>query len=171
MQSSGLRAYQLGRRYDVMPIPMVPEACIDVEAGPIVFVVEGRKLTDEVIIANAAAQGRPDGIDQPSGVHDGGMSVHVLDAADRVEYLRFDCFENEPHYHYIRNDEQANIVVRIDTFAEGSPEEWMLGRLASRLPDMLEHANAAALADAVRTAPADVNAGVSRVRELLAGQR
>jgi hypothetical protein len=167
MQSSGLQAYELGRSYEVMPIAMVPEACTDVNAGPLVFVVEGRTLTDDAILTDAAAQGRLDAIEQPDGVHDGGMSVHVLGAADRLEYLRFDCFENEPHYHYIRNDEQLNIVVRFDTFAEGDPQAWMLGRLADRLPEMLEHAGATELAEAVRAAPDEVAAGVAGVERLL----
>jgi hypothetical protein len=164
---SGLEAYRLGRAYDVMPIPMVPEACRDVPAGPVTFVVEGRRLTDDAIVDNAVAQGRPDGIDRPDGVSDGGTSIHVLGTHDRLEHLRFDCFDLEPHYHYICNAEQANVVVRIDTNAEGDPTRWTLGRLRARLPEMLAHAGAAELADAVRAASDDVAAGIDRVEELL----
>jgi hypothetical protein len=169
MNASGLEAYQIGRRYEVMPIPMVEEACVDVDAGPLRFVVEGRVLTDEAIIENAVAQGRQDKIEPLVGVHDSGMTVHVVDPATGVERLRFDCFENEPHYHYIRDDEQ--IVVRIDTFAEGDPKEWMLTRLTGRLPEMLEYAGAAALAEAVRAALDEVAAGVASVERLLASAR
>jgi hypothetical protein len=167
MQPSGLQAYELGRRYEVMPIPMVEEACVNVDAGPVRFIVEGRTLTDDVIIENAVAQGRRSGIDEPAGVHDSGMSVHVVDPVTGVEHLRFDCFENEPHYHYIRNGEQANIVVRIDTFAEGDPKDWMLARLGSRLPEMLEHAGAGELAAAVRSAPDAVATGLAEVARRL----
>ena len=166
---SGLDAYKLGRRYEVMPIPMDPAACVDVPAGPLTFVVEGRQLTDDAIVDNAVAQGRPDGIDQPDGVFDEGTSIHVLGADDRREHLRFDCFEREPHYHYIRNDEQANVVVRIDTFAEGDALRWTLGRLRDRLPEMLGHAGAAPLAAEVDRARAEVAAGVDRVERVLAG--
>jgi hypothetical protein len=169
MQPSGLEAYQIGRRYEVMPIPMVEEACVDVDAGPVRFVVEGRVLTDEAIIENAVAQGREDKIEPLVGVHDSGMTVHVVDPATGVERLRFDCFENEPHYHYIRDDEQ--IVVRIDTYAEGDPKQWMLTRLAGRLPEMLEHAGAVGLAEAVRAAPDEVASGIAGVDRLLTHAR
>jgi hypothetical protein len=149
---------------------MVPEACVDVPAGPITFVVEGRRLNDEAILGNAIKRGGIDAIEQPDGVDDGGMTVHVLGAADRLEHLRFDCFEHEPHYHYIHNAEQANVVVRIDTFAEGDPTEWSLRCLRERLPEMLGHADAGELAERVRHAPGEVAAGIDRVAELMAGR-
>lgn len=165
--SSGLDAYKLGRAYGVMPIPMVPEACTDVPAGPVTFVVEGRRLTDEAILGNAAVRGGLDAIEHPSGVDDGGMTIHVLGSADRLEHLRFDCFEFEPHYHYISNAEQANVVVRIDTFAEGDPTTWSLRCLRDRLPEMLAHAGVPALAEQVRDAWATVAAGVDRVEAMV----
>ena len=164
---SGLDAYKLGRAYDVMPIAMVPEACRDVPGGPVTFVLEGRRLTDDAINESAAAQGKPSLMEKPSGVDDGGMSIHVLGTADRLEHLRFDCFDIEPHYHYIRNAEQANVVVRIDTHAEGDPTAWTLGCLRSRLPEMLAHAGVGDLADEVRTARDEVAAGIDQVEGLL----
>lgn len=167
MEPSGIDAYRLGRAYAVMPIDMVPEACIDVAAGPITFVVESRRLTDEVVIASAEEQGRRDAIDEPDGLDDGGASLHVLGTADRLEHLRFDCFEHEPHYHYIRNAEASNVVVRIDTFAVGDPRAWALGCVRDRLPEMLEHAGVAGLADEVRRHPAEVAAALVEVERLL----
>jgi hypothetical protein len=166
--ASGLEAYVLGRAYPVMPIPMVPEACTDVPAGPITFVVEGRRLTDEAILGNAIERGGLDAIEQPDGVDDGGLTIHVLGTDDRLEHLRFDCFEHEPHYHYIRNAEQANVVVRIDTFAEGDPTEWSLRCLRERLPEMLAHAGAPELATLVRSSTTEVAAGIERVAGLMA---
>ena len=64
--------------------------------------------------------------------------MHVCDASDGVEHLRFDCFENEPHYHYINTVEQGNLICRIDEIAEGDPVEWTVGRLRERLPEMLD---------------------------------
>ena len=165
--SSGLDAYKIGRAYPVMPIPMVPEACTDVAAGPITFVVEGRRLTDEAILTNAAARGGLDAIEQPSGVDDGGMSIHVLGTDDGLEHLRFDCFEFEPHYHYIDNVGQANVVVRIDTFAEGDPTAWSLRCLRERLPEMLGHAGKVELAQQVRAAAGEVRDGVDRVEAMV----
>ena len=167
--ASGLDAYKLGRAYAVMPIPMVPEACTDVPAGPITFVIEGRRLTDEVIVDNAVARGGLDAIEKPDGVDDGGMTVHVLGTDDRLEHLRFDCFQHEPHYHYIDNAEQANVVVRIDTFAEGDPTAWSLRCLRERLPEMLAHAGVPELADRVRSAGGLVAAGVDRVEAMVSG--
>ncbi|CAN5791105.1 hypothetical protein BH10ACT1_BH10ACT1_16910 [soil metagenome] len=168
MEPSGIDAYRLGRAYAVMPIDMVPEACVDVAAGPITFVVESRRLTDEAIIASAEEQGRRDAIDEPDGLDDGGASLHVLATADRLEHLRFDCFENEPHYHYIRNAESSNVVVRIDTFAVGDPRAWALSCVRERLPEMLEHAGATDLADQVRSHPVSaLSAALARIEALL----
>jgi len=166
--SSGLDAYKLGRAYGVMPIPMVTEACTDVAAGPITFVLEGRRLTDEAILGNARARGGLDAIEQPVGVDDGGQSIHVLGTDDRVEHLRFDCFEHEPHYHYIDNVEQTNVVVRIDTFADGDATEWSLRCLRERLPEMLTHAGMTELAEEVRASADEVAAGVDRVQTMVA---
>ena len=65
---SGLETYVLGRAYPVMPIPMVAEACIDVPAGPVTFVVEGRRLTDEAILGNALERGGLDAVEQAAGI-------------------------------------------------------------------------------------------------------
>lgn len=157
-------AYVLGRAYEVMPIPMDPAACVEVAAGPITFVVESRRLTAEAINANAAERGRPDQ-SYDVGIDDGGACVHVLGTANRLEHLRFDCFDNEPHYHYIRNDEQANVVVRLDNIAEGDAHRWTLERLRTRLPQMLEHAGAGELAEQARHA--DLSAAIDAVAELL----
>ena len=167
MQPSGLEAYQLGRTYEVLPIAMVPEACIEVPAGPVTFVVESRRLTDEAIIESAVSQGRRDAIDEPAGVDAGGASLHVLGAADGLEHLRFDCFDNEPHYHYIRNAEHSNVVVRIDTFAEPDPKRWVVERMRTRLPEMLEHAGAAELAAEARAAAPAITGALPEVERLL----
>ena len=37
------------------------------------------------------------------GFADEGVTIHVFDADDGHEYLRFDVFDDEPHYHYIHN--------------------------------------------------------------------
>jgi hypothetical protein len=167
MKPSGLDAYKLGRRYDAMPIAMVPEACLDVPAGPVTFVVEARRLTAKAIRDSAGQQGKDPGIQAAAGIDDGGMTLHVLGTSDRVEHLRFDCFENEPHYHYIHNDDQANVVVRFDDVAEGDPTVWTLERVRSRLPEMLEYAGAAELAAAARDAAPQILEAAAEVERLL----
>ena len=41
--------YRRGHRYDQLPIPMVEEHCISVDAGQVQLVVESRTLTNEII--------------------------------------------------------------------------------------------------------------------------
>lgn len=168
MASSGTDAYRLGRDYSVMPIPMKPAHCVHVDAGPIGFVVEARQLRPEDVIDHAASLGKLDAIDDVSGVDDSGISVHVVDPTTGEEHLRFDCFEHEPHYHYIQNHAQSNTVVRLDDIAEGEPHAWMLRTLRRRLPEMLAHAGATDLAEQVRSGTGAVARGIDEVEQLLA---
>ena len=161
---SGIEAYQLGRSYDVMPIPMDPAFCVEVSAGPLVFVVESRRLSDEAINVNALERDHPDQT-YDTGIDDGGACVHVLGAEDSLEWLRFDCFDLEPHYHYVRNEAQSNQVVRFDQFAEGDPQVWTLQRLRSNLPAMLRYAGAEQLADQVTGS--DLTVAVDEVAAIL----
>ncbi|WP_300681903.1 hypothetical protein [Nocardioides sp.] len=162
--SSGIEAYQLGRTFEVMPIPMIPEHCVEVPAGPVTFVVESRNLSDEAINTNAVDRGRPDQTFD-TGIDDGGACVHVLETEGGAEWLRFDCFDNEPHYHYVRNTEQTNQVIRFDQFAEGDPEAWTLARLRSNLPAMLSYAGAGELAGLVERA--DLREAIDEVAAVL----
>jgi hypothetical protein len=104
---------------------------------------------------------------QASILDDGGGSVHVFGAADGLEHLRFDCFETHPHYHYIRNRERQNLIVRIDEIALGDPIIWTSERLRQRLPEMLGFAGAASLAGAVRADMGSVSPAVESVAQLL----
>ena len=65
------------------------------------------------------------------GFDDFGATLHVCGTADGLEHLRFDCFENEPHYHYIDQAAGANVVVRIDELAVGDPDR-VLARVRRR---------------------------------------
>ena len=105
--------YRRGNRYTQLPIPMVTEHCIPVDAGAVQLVVESRKLTNEII--EGAFH---DVVDANIPFDDFGATLHVCGTADGLEYLRFDCFENEPHYHYIEPANGANTVVRIDELAD-----------------------------------------------------
>lgn len=164
---SGVDAYELGREYSVMPIPMVDAHCVEIPAGPVVFVVEARSLTVDDIVRNEKSQGISDGLVHDYSVDAGGASLHVLGAEDRLEYLRFDAFDHEPHYHYIFNDTQANVVVRFDDVAEGDPLAWTIRVVGSRLPEMLAHAHGEELGAAVRAAGPEVAAAVERLESVL----
>jgi hypothetical protein len=156
--------YRRGNRYEVMPIPMVTEHCIPVAAGPVQLVVESRQLTDKILSDTYANGEIPD-----AEVHfdDFGASLHVCGTADGLEHLRFDCFENEPHYHYIEQDHQANVIVRIDEIAVGDPIDFSLACVENHLAEMLRNAGAVGLADEVAAQPDKVSAAVAEVRSLM----
>ena len=151
-----------GNRYELLPIPMVTEDCVTVDAGAVQLVVESRQLTNEII---EGAFHDVVGAEIP--FDDFGATLHVCGTADGLEYLRFDCFENEPHYHYIEQATGANTVVRIDELAVGDPIDFSLACVEHHLPDMLRHCGVAGLADKVAGQPDKVNAAVAEVRELM----
>jgi hypothetical protein len=157
--------YHRGNYYPLMPIPAVPEHCISVDAGPLRLVVESRELTNDILRAELP----PDDAIFPDEVtfDDFGASLHVCGAGDGLEYLRFDCFEHEPHYHYIDNNAQGNTICRIDEVAEGDPIEWTISRLRLRLPEMLDLAGATELAQQTRARLSEVLAAIDEVNDLL----
>jgi hypothetical protein len=154
--------YRRGIRFDRMPIPMDQEHCIPVDAGPVTFVVESRRLTNDVIDDTYQGDFYP-----KVAFDDGGATLHVCGAADGLEHLRFDCFENEPHYHYIDNAAGANTIVRIDELAVGDPIEFSLNCVEHHLVDMLRKCGVDSLADDVAGEPEKVDAALIDVRELM----
>jgi hypothetical protein len=158
--------YRRGNRYDVLPIPMVTEHCVPVDAGAVQLVVESRQLTNEILAETYRGTVRPD-----IQFDDFGASLHVCGTADGLEYLRFDCFENEPHYHYIEPAVGANVVVRIDELAVGDPIEFSLKCVEHHLPDMLRNCGVADLADEVAGQIEKVKIAVTAVRDLMTKAR
>ncbi len=122
-----------GQHHKFMLIPIMEEETTWIEAGPLRVGVESRVF------------GTPD-----RGVMERGPSVHIHDAATREEWLRFDCFDNQPHYHYILQAHQHNIVWGYDPVANGPIFDWVILCLRERLPAMLERAGAPQLAARVR---------------------
>ena len=102
---------------------------------------------------------------------DFGATLHVCGTADGLEHLRFDCFENEPHYHYIDQGAVTNTVVRIDELAVGDPVEFSLACVEHHLPDMLRHCGVGDLADEVAGRPERVGAAVAEVHALMVKAR
>jgi hypothetical protein len=68
----------------------------------------------------------------------------VCGTDDGYEYVRFDVFEDEPHYHYIHptpsGAEIGNNVIDFDTAAQGEMLPWAIECLRTRLPAMLTEA-------------------------------
>ena len=130
-------------RYDLMPIPPLEAQTEYFEAGALTFGVEYRLLNDAIAAAAVCEQG--DGADAaPQGLDDRGVSIHVFGQQDgeRREFLRFDCFAEDPHYHYVSWREKSNEVLHLDPVADGDPLAWALERIRTRLPQMLERAGA-----------------------------
>jgi len=158
--------YRRGNRYDRLPIPMITEHCIPVDAGAVQLVVESRVLTNEIIQDTFEGAVAAD-----VAFDDFGATLHVCGTADGLEHLRFDCFENEPHYHYIDQGAVTNTVVRIDELAVGDPVEFSLACVEHHLPDMLRHCGVGDLADEVVGQPERVGAAVAEVRALMVKAR
>lgn len=136
-----------GTVYTVPPIPPDAEHTTWVEAGPITIGVEYRLLDDAELAANYEGE-QMDEIQQATGggtVEDNGVSLHVAGSDDGHEYLRFDLFEHEPHYHYIEPSGEKQTIVDFDRVALGAMLPWALERLRTRLDAMLAFAGGEAL--------------------------
>ena len=96
---------------------------------------------------------------------DSGVSLHIYGGSGEQgrEYLRFDCFVEEPHYHYVGWSRKSNEVLQIDPVADGDALAWALERLRTRLPQMLVRAGAADIAALVD--PLLIEAILPRVAE------
>lgn len=151
-------------RYTLMPIPPVDEHTTYFCAGPITIGVEYRLLNDEIVNQHMAAQQQQ--VDIGDNIDDRGVSLHVFGSQSdgaRLEHLRFDCFEDDPHYHYVNWQDGTNDIVHIDSVADGDPLAWSLDRILTRLPQMLERAGAGDVAE--RVDPSALEAVLPRVSE------
>ena len=102
-----------GTVYSVPPIPPDAEHTTYVDAGALRFGVEYR-LLDEAELAQNYAGEAMDEIQtalQGNTVQDNGVSIHVVAVSDGHEYLRFDCFRDGPHYHYIEPSGEKQTIV------------------------------------------------------------
>jgi hypothetical protein len=150
----------IGTRYDVMPIPPVTAATRTFPAGAVSIGIEFRQVDAAVIqgaYGDIDVRQAGDDTPQPPILDDLGVSLHVCDATTGVEYLRFDLFGDNPHYHYIHPGEYQ-LVVPYDRAASGDMLAWTLTTLSTRIGPMLEFAGATDLARQV--SPADVEAAV-----------
>ena len=129
-------------RYDLMPIPPVAQQTEYFEAGVVAFGVEYRLLNDAIAAASAVVDAG--GSDGARSLDDRGVSIHVFAevGGERQEVLRFDCFQEDPHYHYVSWSARSNEMLHIDPVADGDPLAWALERIRTRLPQMLERAGA-----------------------------
>lgn len=131
-------------RYSVMPIPPVEAHTTWFEAGCVRIGVEYRLLTDAIAAAASLEAAGGDERGQTTELDDRGVSLHVVAHQDGEarELLRFDCFQEDPHYHYVSWRERANDMIHLDPIADGDALAWALERLRTRLAPMLARAGA-----------------------------
>jgi hypothetical protein len=167
-----------GTVYTVPPIPPDAEHTTYVNAGAIKFGVEFRLLDEAELAANyqgAEMEEIQDALDG-NAVQDTGVSIHVVGTSDGHEYLRFDIFEQEPHYHYIEPSGESQRIVDYDRAALGEMLPWTLAQIRTRLAPMLEHAGGLALiaqldAGRVDASLAEVEKLAREAQKALDGQR
>ena len=156
-------------KYDRMPIPPVDAQTTWIDAGAVKIGVEYRLLTDAIaaandVIAAAGASIEAASVSSPVPLDDRGVSLHVFSAgAAPQEFLRFDCFDEDPHYHYISWSAMSNEMLHLDPIADGDPLAWALERIRTRLPQMLARAGATDVA--ARVDPAAIERALPRVAE------
>ena len=135
-----------GTVYTVPPIPPDAEHTTWVEAGALQIGVEWRHLDESELEANYEGEAMDEVQAAITGnIEDNGVSLHVAGAEDGHEYLRFDMFEREPHYHYIERSGERQTIVDFDRVALGEMLPWALHQLRTRLPEMLAFAGGADL--------------------------
>jgi hypothetical protein len=140
----------IGKVYAMAPQPPVAEHTRYIPAGNVTLGIEYRELDPDGLIETYkqdAAQlaelleRSPEG-----GFTDEGLSFHVCATEGGHEYVRFDVFDGEPHYHYNHpGAEVVNNVIDFDVAAHGAMLPWALRCLRTRLPEMLSEAGGAAL--------------------------
>ncbi len=138
-------------RYSVMPIPAIDANTTSFHIGSIRLGVEYRVLTDAVAAAAQLSAADGDERGQTTELDDRGVSIHVhgnQDGEER-EFLRFDCFDEDPHYHYINWRDRSNEMLHMDPAATGDPVAFALGCIEQRLAALLERAGAPDVASQV----------------------
>jgi hypothetical protein len=138
----------IGKVYNIPPQPPDPENTRYLPAGTITFGIEYRDVDPESLAAtyadDAAQLAELEEKSPEGGFSDEGVSIHVCGTDDGHEYVRFDVFDDEPHYHYIHRTadgaDVVNNVIDFDTAAHGEMLPWAIERLRTRLPAMLTEA-------------------------------
>jgi hypothetical protein len=150
----------IGKVYTIPPQPPVAENTRRLPAGNVTIGVEYRMVDPASLQSTYAGNDAhlselferwPGG-----GFTDEGVSIHVWGTDDGHEYLRFDVFDDEPHYHYNhRGDDVVNNVIDFDAVALGDMLPWVLDCLRTRLAPMLVEAGGAQLADGLDASKVD----------------
>ena len=123
---------------------------VTVEAGPIKFHLQHRDL-----------------------LNDQGVGIRVLGPIEgkETEILRFDCFDQTPHYHYAPSG--INERHNLDKTTAGNPVGWTIGQLRTNFAAMLNKAGAEDLASQAGTSEMQdkLDEVESTAREMAISQR
>jgi hypothetical protein len=165
----------IGEVYSMPPQPPVEANTRYFPAGVVTFGVEYRDVDPESLAStyadNAAHLAELAAKSPAGGFTDEGVSIHVCGTDDGHEYLRFDVFDDEPHYHYVHKTppgaDVVNNVIPFDAVASGDMLPWAIDCLRNRLGAMLTAAGGDRVA--ARLDPELVAAAVDRVAAV-AGQ-
>lgn len=136
-----MKAGQGYMRYNAMPVLPVMENMVVFDGGSISIGVESRLLNAEIV----ASLGLSEVVKQTEYniTEDSGVSLHVYAKADGGDFerLRFDCFRNDPHYHYISMKQKHQDVIHLDPVVNEDVLGWALDNISKRLPRMLARAD------------------------------
>jgi len=162
----------IGKVYNIAPQPHDESNTQWIDAGVVRIGVEYRDVSPEDLEAlysrDAAELAELREKSPVGGFSDEGVSLHIAGTVDGHEYLRFDVFDGEPHYHYVHKvvlgGEVTNQVIDFDAAAEGDMLEWALARIATRLPQMLTAAGGAELAGMINQS--ELSAALDQVARL-----
>jgi len=105
---------------------------------------------------------------------DQGLCVQVYSEVDGkdTEILRFDCFDQNPHYHY--GPENHNIRLFMDKTTAGNPLGWTINNLRNNLESMVRRSGYEDLADSLKKTPvkkAVLNKVEDKARDMVRGER
>jgi hypothetical protein len=165
-----------GTTYNIPPQPPVAANTHLFPAGALTFGVEYRDVDPESLretyAGNDAQLAELEALSPEGGFSDTGVSIHVCGTDDGYEYLRFDLFDDEPHYHYNHRHDDGTIenqVVDFDPIVGGDMLPWAIGCLRDRLPQMLDAAGGGRLiaqldSTTIDAVLRDVNGMAERVR-------
>ncbi len=158
-----------GTTYSVPPIPPDDAHTTYVDAGALRIGVEYRLLDTAELAANYEGDQMTEIQDALDGavVEDNGASIHVLGREDGHEYLRFDLFEQGPHYHYIDLGGQEQTIIDFDRVALGEMLPWALAQLRNRVVPMLKRAGGEKLAREVEALAGPLHDSLAEVERLV----
>ena len=137
---------EIGHVYEMPPMRPDDAHTTYFPAGVIKIGVEYRNLTPEALVEYYG--GDEAYVEElrrtaPLGIEDRGVSLHVFDADGQWEYLRFDLFEDAPHYHYNHRGGGRNHIIPFDETAHGPIAEWAVSKIRTgEIAPMLAQAGA-----------------------------